>query len=179
MLTGKPDHRNHNNKVLIEQCRSLFKSATFVLLFLAGVLGAFPLFVPPYCIPLFSTSINLSSSTGAGLTAGFNFASAVGRIVSGILSDRFGALNVLFMTLILLGLSMCVIWPFSTTLGVTAAFVIASGIFVGGFFSTMPTVVGNVFGSARMPVTMGMVLTGWTGGYIMVRFLSLPLFHCG
>jgi hypothetical protein len=38
----------------------------------------------------------------------------------------------------------------------------------GGFFSTMPTVVSNVFGSARVSVAMSMVITGWIGGYLMV-----------
>lgn len=38
----------------------------------------------------------------------------------------------------------------------------------GGFFSTMPTVVGNVFGSARVSVAVGMIVSGWLGGYLMV-----------
>ena len=37
-----------------------------------------------------------------------------------------------------------------------------------GFFSTMPTVVGNTFGSARVSVAMSMIVTGWAGGYLMV-----------
>ncbi|KAJ4232038.1 hypothetical protein NW759_002430 [Fusarium solani] len=31
----------------------------------------------------------------------------------------------------------------------------------------MPTVVGNVFGSARVAMAMSMILTGWAGGYLM------------
>ncbi|KAK7423520.1 hypothetical protein QQX98_000977 [Neonectria punicea] len=31
----------------------------------------------------------------------------------------------------------------------------------------MPTVVGNTFGSARVSVAMGMIVTGWVGGYLM------------
>ena len=34
----------------------------------------------------------------------------------------------------------------------------------------MPTVVGNVFGSARVAVAMGMIVTGWAGGYLMVIY---------
>jgi hypothetical protein len=33
----------------------------------------------------------------------------------------------------------------------------------------MPTVVGHIFGSANMSVTMGMILTSWTFGYLLVR----------
>lgn len=32
----------------------------------------------------------------------------------------------------------------------------------------MPTVVGNVFGSQRVSVATGMIVTGWGGGYLMV-----------
>jgi MFS family permease len=31
----------------------------------------------------------------------------------------------------------------------------------------MPTVVGSMFGSTRVAVAMGMVVTGWAGGYLM------------
>lgn len=130
-------------------------------------MGIFPVFVPPYCMPTFAESIGLNSSTGAGLVAAFNAASAVGRITSGFISDKVGALNVLFMSMLLLGTSMFVIWPFASSLGITIVFVLVAGVAVGGFFSMMPTVVGHVFGSANMSVTMGMVLTGWTFGYLL------------
>ncbi|GKT62942.1 major facilitator superfamily transporter [Colletotrichum tofieldiae] len=145
----------------------LFKNFTFLLVFLAGAVGTFPLFVPPFFLPLYSKSIGLSSSTGAGLVAGFNFSSAVGRICCGALCDAFGALNVLFVSLALSAVSILAIWPASTTLGPMVVFVVINGISNGGFFSTMPTVVGNVFGSARVSVAMSMIVTGWAGGYLM------------
>lgn len=89
-------------------------------------------------------------------------------VCSGFLSDRLGALDVLFMALVLTGLSMLVIWPFASSLGVAVVFVIVGGTAVGGFFSTMPTAVGHVLGSAIMSLVMGMILTSWTGGYVMV-----------
>ncbi|OBR04370.1 major facilitator superfamily transporter [Colletotrichum higginsianum IMI 349063] len=145
----------------------LFKSFTFLVVFLAGAVGTFPLFVPPFFLPLYSKSIDLSSSTGAGLVAGFNFSSAIGRICCGALCDKLGALNVLCASLTLSAVSMLAIWPVSTTLGPMIVFVIVNGISNGGFFSTMPTVVGNVFGSARVSVAMSMIVTGWAGGYLM------------
>lgn len=140
-----------------------------MLLFFAGALGIFPIFVPPYCMPTFAESIGLSSSTGAGLVAAFNAASAVGRISSGFLSDRIGSLNVALMSMSLLGTTMFLIWPFASSLGVLIVFVLIAGVAVGGFFSMMPTVVGHIFGSANMSVTMGMILTSWTFGYLLVR----------
>ncbi|KAL6922577.1 hypothetical protein FSST1_006603 [Fusarium sambucinum] len=146
---------------------NLFKSPTFIAIFLAGAIATFPLFVPPFFIPLYSKSIGLSSNIGAALVAGFNFSSALGRILCGLLCDRIGAINVLLLSLVLTGLSNLVIWPFSTTLAPLIPFVILNGMANGGFFSTMPTVVGSVFGPSKVSIAMGMSVTGWAGGYLM------------
>lgn len=116
---------------------------------------------------MYSHSLGFSSSTGAGLVAGFNFSSAVGRIACGFLCDILGPLNTLFLSLLLCGISMTALWPVSNSLASLIVFVIINGASNGGFFATMPTVVGNVFGSARVAVAMGMIVTVWAGGYLM------------
>lgn len=110
----------------------------------------------------------MTPSAGAGLVAAFNFSSAVGRLLCGFSSDRIGPLNTVFSSLLLSAMSALVLWPVSTSLGPLIVFVIVNGMANGGFFATMPTVVGNVFGSARVSVAMGMVVTGWGGGYLLV-----------
>lgn len=149
-------------------CRRLFRDVRFVVLFAAGAVATFPLFVPPFFLPLYANSLNLTSSAGAGLVAAFNFSSAVGRLLCGFGSDKFGPLNTLFLSLLLSAVSMLVLWPVSNSLGPLIVFVIINGMANGGFFATMPTVVGNVFGSARVSVAMGMIVTGWGGGYLLV-----------
>lgn len=145
----------------------LFKNPSFLLILATGAIGTFPLLVPPFFIPLYSRSIGLDTSTGAGLLAGFNFASAVGRIICGLLCDKLGAVNTLFSTLGISALSMLVLWPASTSLAPLALFVVVNGVSNGGFFAVMPTVVGNVFGSARVTTAMSLVVTSWMGGYLM------------
>lgn len=151
----------------------LFKDVKFSLVFAVGVLSTFPLFVPPFFLPLYSKSLGLSSATGAGLLAAFNFCSAVGRLGSGFACDKLGSLTTLFLTLILSSISLMVIWPLSNSIGPLVVFIIINGMANGGFFSTMPTVVGNVFGSARVGVAMGMIVSGWIGGYLMVSSCCL------
>ncbi|KAJ7197815.1 major facilitator superfamily domain-containing protein [Mycena pura] len=146
---------------------SLFRDSRFVVLFFAGALGTFPLFVPPFFLPLYAASVGLSPSAGAGLVAGFNFASAVGRLGLGFVSDRIGPVNVLFLALLLSAISMLALWPVSTSLAPLIVFVVINGAANGGFFSMMPTVIGTVFGPARVGVVMGMIVTGWVGGYLM------------
>jgi len=155
--------------------RNLFKDVRFATLFIAGAIATFPLFIPPFFLPLYSSSLGLSPSAGAGLVAGFNFSSAVGRLCCGFLSDLIGPVNTLLISLILSALSMLAIWPVSNSLGPLILFVIINGAANGGFFSTMPTVVGSVFGSRRVSVAMGMIVTGWAGGYLMVSCSKFPL----
>ncbi|TVY21821.1 Aspyridones efflux protein apdF [Lachnellula arida] len=145
----------------------LFKNVQFTTLFFAGAIATFPLFVPHFFLPLYSASLGLSPSAGAGLVAGFNFSSAVGRLCCGFLCDFMGPVNTLLLALFLSALSMLAIWPVSNSLGPLILFVIINGAANGGFFSTMPTVVGSVFGSRRVSVAMGMIVTGWGGGYLM------------
>ncbi|KAL4884457.1 MFS general substrate transporter [Aspergillus karnatakaensis] len=145
----------------------LFRDARFTLLFLAGALATFPLLVPPFFLPLYTNSLGLKSSVGAGVVAAFNFSSALGRLLCGLCSDKLGPLNTLFLSLLLSAVSMLVIWPVSNSIEPLVAFVIINGMSNGGFFSTMPTVVGEVFGSARVGVAMGMIVTGWMGGYLL------------
>lgn len=155
-----------NKRVFIEW--ELFKDFNFLVLFLAGAVGTFPLLVPPFFLPLYGASIGLGSSANAALVAAFNLASAFGRIGSGFLSDKLGAVNTLAGSLVLNGLSILALWPVSTTIAPLVVFTIINGAAAGGFFSLMPTVAGAVFGSARVSVVLGMLITGWAGGYLMV-----------
>lgn len=76
----------------------------------------------------------MSASTGAGLAAGFNIASAFGRIACGLLSDVVGPLNTLFISFMLTALSMRAIWPESTALAPLAVFVVINGQQTAVFF---------------------------------------------
>lgn len=149
---------------------SLFKDVRFAVLFAVGAIGTFPLFVPAFFLPLYTNSLGLPSSAGAGLVAAFNFSSAIGRLSCGFACDKLGSLNTLFLSLLLSALSIFVLWPVSSSIGPLIAFVIINGSANGGFFSTMPTVVGNVFGSARVSVAVGMIVSGWLGGYLLVSY---------
>lgn len=101
------------------------------------------------------------------MVATFNASSAIGRIGFGLLCDHLGALNLLFTALLLSGVSMLALWPFSESLALLVVFAIWNGAANGGFLAVMPTVVGSVFGSQKVPLVMGMVVTGWAGGYLM------------
>lgn len=146
---------------------ALFKNWSFSFIFLAGAIGVFALFVPPFFLPLFAESLGLSSTVGAYLAAGFNFCAAVGRLGSGLLCDRIGAVNTFLLAMLLNSVSMLAIWPVSNMLPTLSVFAIINGMANGAFFTTLPTVITQIYGPARSSVAMGMTITGWTGGYFM------------
>lgn len=146
---------------------SLFRSVPFSCLFLAGAVGTFALFVPPFFLPLFANSIGLSASTGAGIVAAFNACTAIGRFGAGFACDKLGSTNMLLLTMALNAISMLAIWPVSDTIGPLVAFAAVNGVANGAFFVTMPTAIGRLVGPGQAAVGMGMAITGWTGGYLM------------
>lgn len=82
--------------------------------------------------------------------------------------DRAGAVNTLLLSLLLSALSMLALWPFSTNIYSLGAFCVLNGCGNGAFFSVVPSVIVQIFGSARVGVTMAMIVTGWAAGYLMV-----------
>jgi MFS family permease len=152
---------------LIHYGRALFRDYRFTTLFLCGLIATFPLFVPVFFVPLYAESFGISASGGAGLVAAFQFASFFGRLGGGALADILGPLNTKILSLILNAATMLCIWPFSKSIGPLIVFVVLNGAANGAFFATMPTVVANIFGSVRVSVAMGMVVTAWTGGYLL------------
>lgn len=146
---------------------ALFKDYCFTTLFLCGLVACLPLFVPVFFIPLYAESFGISSLGGAGLVAGFQFASFFGRLGGGAMADVLGALNTMISSLLLNAISMLLIWPFSKSMGPLVVFVALNGAANGTFFATMPTVVANIFGSARVSVAMGMLVSAWTVGYLL------------
>ncbi|KAL2211317.1 MFS general substrate transporter [Sarocladium strictum] len=149
---------------------SLLKNTPFLSLALAGAVGVFAMFVPPFFLPLFASSIGLSPSTGAGLVAGFGASTAIGRLFGGWLCDRIGAFNALTLAALINGLSMLAIWPVSSSLPPLFIFAIVNGCANGSFFVGLPTAVAALApGSAAASISL--MTSFWTPGY----FLGAPL----
>jgi MFS family permease len=148
--------------------RFLFKDLKFLLLFVGSGIATFPLLVPPFFIPLYASSLGISTGVGSTLLAVFNLSSAFGRVGFGQLSDIVGPITSLALAMIVSALSMLAIWPVSNSLAPFVAFIVINGLGNGGFFSTMPSVVGHIYGPRRVPTALAMVVTAWAAGYFMV-----------
>ncbi|KAF9884852.1 hypothetical protein FE257_001195 [Aspergillus nanangensis] len=150
----------------------LLRSPKFIIMLFMGAIATFPLFVPPFLLPLYITSVGFSSQVAAAILAAWNLASAVGRIGMGFGADAFlGPVNSMFLCLTVIGISAMALWPFASSLGLLIFFAIVNGIGSGGFFSQMPVVVAAVFGDGQLANLMSMLTTSWTFGY----FLGSPI----
>lgn len=152
---------------------SLFKHLPFTAVFFSGAIGTFALFVPPFFLPLVAQTIGLSSATGAGLVAGFNACTAIGRLFSGYASDIMGPVNMFLCTMLLNGVSILAIWPFSDSIAPLVVFAMLNGLANGAFFTLYPVVVMSTANAldgqagSHAAVAMSMSITGWTGGYLL------------
>lgn len=145
---------------------SMLKNISFLALSMAGAVGVFAMFVPPFFLPLFANSIGLSPSTGAGLVAGFGGATALGRLFSGWSCDRIGAFNTLAITVLLNALSMLVIWPISDSLAPLLIFSLINGCANGSFFTGLTTAVAMLAPGSAGP-SISLAVSFWTPGYLL------------
>ncbi|KAH7915992.1 major facilitator superfamily domain-containing protein [Hygrophoropsis aurantiaca] len=142
-------------------------SASFDFSFYFSCRRWFPLLVPPFFIPLYASSIGISGTLGSILLALFSLSSAAGRLGFGYLGDIIGPITSLLLTLVVCSLSMLVIWPVSASIGPFVVFVLINGAGNGGFFATMPSVIGHIYGSKRLATALAMVVSAYSAGYLM------------
>ncbi|RKP04838.1 major facilitator superfamily domain-containing protein, partial [Thamnocephalis sphaerospora] len=125
---------------------SLLKRADFAALTMMTTLAIFGYIIPFYFLPSYATFIGLSTTDGAlfvGLTTGIN---AAGRIFLGYAADVLGRVNTLFTCVLFTGVTVLLIWTFSTSYGVLLLFVLLYGFIAGGFVSLLPVVMAELVG---------------------------------
>ncbi|OOO05092.1 major facilitator superfamily MFS_1 [Aspergillus oryzae] len=143
-----------------------FREKEFLILFVGTGLACFPLFVPPYFIPIFARSVTHSQNIAVIMLAIWNVASTVGRVLAGFLSDSvLGPINSLILSLTLAGLSALVIWPFSSTTAVLSIFIVLNGFGCGAFFSLVPSTIGAMFGGKNTLGILPIIWAGWFVGF--------------
>ncbi|KAF6063092.1 Major Facilitator Superfamily protein [Candida albicans] len=87
----------------------------------------------------------MSESQSYVLLTVFNTTGVLGRLVPGILSDKFGHFNIMIAMLIGFTLSMLILWlPFGSNIGALYAFAAISGFFSSSILSLTPVCLGSI-----------------------------------
>ncbi|KAJ1567934.1 hypothetical protein HK405_004239 [Cladochytrium tenue] len=141
--------------------RRLLRDRRFLLLVAGAFFATFGNLVPIYFVSEFAIQrVGASAATGSYLLSAFDGAIGVGRVLLGIGADRLiGKLNALVLCMLLSGLSMLLMWTFSDSIGLLAAFTVVNGITSGGFISLYPIAVASLYGVAQLPSIYGLVFT--------------------
>ncbi|KAK1623508.1 major facilitator superfamily transporter [Colletotrichum phormii] len=149
-----------------------FKEPRFLLLVSGTVLSCFPLFIPPYFIPIFSRSMGYTKEIGIIILACWNLASTLGRVVAGWVADTIlGPVESLAICMLFMALRSLIVWPLSSSIGIFSVYLIFNGIGCGAFFSLTPIAVSATFGGKNTLRIIPVVWTTWFCGF----FFGTPI----
>lgn len=111
-----------------------FKKPAFNVFTIAGIINLLGFYTVTTYIDLSATRAGIPASFSFYLVAISNAGGGLGRVVSGILADQFGALNITVLMTLLCAVTTY-IWPFVTTKGGLIVIALVYGFSCGGFIA--------------------------------------------
>ncbi|KAG0304279.1 hypothetical protein BGZ98_005736 [Dissophora globulifera] len=146
---------------------SIMKDKRFCLLFVAGIFVVCGYFTPFYFISSYAQQHGASTSTAALMVGLMNGASAVGRIIMGMVSDKIGSINALFISTSAATLTLLLVWSFAKTIPVMFLFSILYGLCCGAYLSSTVSVSGAICGQSRLATVAGIIYAGMAVGSLI------------
>lgn len=120
-----------------------FKEPLFVILVTSSTFMLLGLFTPFFYLPTYAVDHGMSPQLSSYLVSMLNGASFFGRIVPGILADKIGPLNMLFVAAACTG-TLILCWQAITTSAGIIVFAVLYGFFSGAIISLNSFAVANV-----------------------------------
>ena len=170
-----------------------FKSPQFFKLALAAFLFTFAAIgIVPNLIPILS-SVGISRVEAAAIAGVAGLASIGGRLVTGVLLDRFNP-NIIAGTIVVLPIASCLLLlaaPGDASVAILAAFIIGAAL--GSEVDVIAFMTARLFGTARYGTIFGAIAALWsiasgtsmpivnliydmTGGYELALKFAIPIF---
>lgn len=147
------------------------KTRKFVLQLLGSSLQSAAYYTPIFFFSTYARTLGFSSTTGANFIAINNACNAIGKVVIGLIADRYGRLNTLFAATAISSISCFVLWLPSnlslnneTSRNLFIAYSVLYGFFASAFVSLFPTSLVELFGPAHF--------AGVNGALYMARGLA-------
>jgi MFS family permease len=129
----------------------LFKRPEFLLLQGWGIFSLLGYVVLLFSLPNYALSVGLTARQGSIIAALLNLGQGLGRPVVGMVSDRFGRINIAGFLTFISGLFCLLIWIFAKTMGVLCFFAVIVGTVAGTFWTTVAPVCAEVIGLQDLP----------------------------
>ncbi|PGH12081.1 hypothetical protein AJ79_04480 [Helicocarpus griseus UAMH5409] len=135
----------------------LLKRPEFLLLQGWGVFSLLGYVVVLFSLPNFALSIGLTSHQGSIVGALLNLGQGLGRPVVGLLSDRYGRLNVATIVTFFCGILCLAVWIPTQNMGLLCFFAIIVGTVAGTYWTTVVPVCAEVIGLQQLPSGLSII----------------------
>ena len=143
------------NKAVGSQYRAfhfpLLKRPEFLLLQAWGILSLLGYVVVLFSMPNFARTIGLSQQQGSIVGALLNLGQGLGRPIVGLISDRYGRINMGAFFSLLCGIFCIAVWIPTSNMGVACFFAIIVGTVAGTFWTTVVPICAEVIGLQQLP----------------------------
>ena len=149
----------------------MLRGSTFYLLWAAYFFGSMAgLGLISQLVP-FGTQVGIGSVALIGLVVG-SIGNTSGRVLSGLLSDQIGRLNVLRLMVLVSAVAMPLLYLLGSTV-----FTFAVGIFVvyycyGTLLAVFPATSADFFGTRHLGVNYGLLFLAWGAGALVAAPLA-------
>jgi MFS family permease len=107
-----------------------------------------------FSLPNYAASVGLSPKQGSIIGALMNLGQMLGRPVMGLVSDRYGRINVAFFLTCLCGIFCFAFWIPAKGMGLLSFFAIVGGALSGTFWATIAPVGAEIVGLKDLPAAL-------------------------
>jgi MFS family permease len=132
----------------------LLKRPEFVLLQGWSILSMLGYISVLFSLPNYAASVGLSAKQGSIIGALLNLGQMLGRPVMGLVSDRYGRINIAFVLSFLCGIFCFAFWIPAKGMGLLSFFAIVGGALSGTFWATIAPVGAEVVGLKDLPAAL-------------------------
>jgi len=136
---------------------------------MSGFFAGFGYLTPFVHIVPYAVDQGISAVDAAFLLSIMGGASTVGRILLGLLADKWGVVQVLRVCFLGMSLS-CIVWPFLFSYPALVVFSFVFGFVGGGYISVMPAmcaVAAQMFGTERLSSILGALYSSAAIGNVL------------
>jgi MFS family permease len=180
-LIKKPNNLQNNNSVNINNKKhfniKVIKKNCFLLWFFASIIFSFVYMIPLTFIPSYSTFINIDKTSSAVFISVASGSSALGKIIIGLISDRYGIFNISIICFLILSLSCLLIWTFSKTWESVFSFSFIFGLFSGVYFTIMGPITVIITNISDFNSGIAIILFGISIGTVLSTPISSLLLN--
>ncbi|KAK2007441.1 major facilitator superfamily transporter [Colletotrichum eremochloae] len=131
--------------------KGVFKRIEFWLFVAWGFFGLFAYVISVFSLADYAHTVGFSASQGSIVSAVFNLSQGIGRPVIGLISDRFGRINVAGLGTLIACLAAFFIWTFAGKYFVGTIIFALFGAFAGVLWATVGPVAAEVVGIQLLP----------------------------